>query len=363
MSGRPPLLLETFGQFFVGGSIDGSVEGEPMAGQAYVEYWVPAELRSSVPVVMLHGGRQMGTNFTATPDGREGWAQYFLRRGSAVYVMDQVARGRSPHWSLSQGPMAPHSRRGTESFMAPALFGLWPQAELHTRWPGSAEPGDRSYEQFYASQSPQLADGPRGLQLSGDALVALLEEVGESVLLTHSQSAHLGWYAADVRPDLVKAIVAVEPNGPPVYDVDFTGPPDWFTPTDPHKTDPHKASGISPLPLTYDPPLGPEESLEFVVQDRATGPDLVPCWLQREPARQLVNLSRVPILVLTAEASRHSGYDHCTVFYLEQAGVEAAFIRLADIGIHGNGHMMMLETNSDSIAAVIHDWLSETLGT
>jgi hypothetical protein len=27
------------------------------------------------------------------------------------------------------------------------------------------------------------------------------------------------------------------------------------------------------------------------------------------------------------------------------------------VGIHGNGHMMMLEKNSDEIAAVVNQWL------
>ena len=58
------------------------------------------------PIVMIHGGSQTGTNFTGTPDGREGWAQYFVRRGYAVYVVDQVARGRSAHFSQSQGKVA-----------------------------------------------------------------------------------------------------------------------------------------------------------------------------------------------------------------------------------------------------------------
>ena len=43
--------------------------------------------------------------------------------------------------------------------------------------------------------------------------------------------------------------------------------------------------------------------------------------------------------------------------YLTQAGVRNAMIRLGDVGIHGNGHMMMLEQNSDDIAAVMRDWL------
>ncbi len=62
-----------------------------------------------------------------------------------------------------------------------------------------------------------------------------------------------------------------------------------------------------------------------------------------------------------SEASYHASYDHCTAKYLEQTGVKNTFIRLADMGIRGNGHMMMLEKNSDAIAGVMADWLDKTL--
>ena len=35
------------------------------------------------------------------------------------------------------------------------------------------------------------------------------------------------------------------------------------------------------------------------------------------------------------------------------------FIKLADIGIHGNGHFLMLEKNNMEIAGVIADWLNK----
>jgi hypothetical protein len=44
---------------------------------------------------------------------------------------------------------------------------------------------------------------------------------------------------------------------------------------------------------------------------------------------------------------------------LAQAGVKNSFIRLADRGIKGNGHMMMLEKNNLAIAGVIADWLKQ----
>src|ERR1041384_497292 len=77
----PPMVLAKTGYFFVGGKIDPSVPGSPMTGQMYVEYFIPKTLTHPYPIVMIHGGSQTGTNFTGTPDGREGWAQYFIRRG------------------------------------------------------------------------------------------------------------------------------------------------------------------------------------------------------------------------------------------------------------------------------------------
>ena len=92
-------------------------------------------------------------------------------------------------------------------------------------------------------------------------------------------------------------------------------------------------------------------------QDKPDAPDLVRGWLQAEPARRLPNLAKIPTLILVAEASYHAAYDHCTAAYLTQAGVPITFLRLEDVGIRGNGHMMMLEKNSDRIAGVIQDWL------
>jgi pimeloyl-ACP methyl ester carboxylesterase len=334
------------------------MRGAPMVGQMYAEFAVPQRLRSPYPVVMIHGGSQTGTNFTGTPDGREGWAQYFLRRGHAVYVVDQVARGRSAHFSQSQGTVAPANLAATEQrFVAPERFKLWPQARHHTKWPGGGRPGDRGFDTFYATQFPSLADFGKQQQINRDAAIALLDAIGPVILLTHSQAGAYAWPIADARPKLVKAIVAVEPSGPPVYNTEFSGKPRWFS-----DVGEIKPSGLGLVPLTYRPPLKRRDRLRFVRQPKPDARDLVRCWLQQEPARQLVRLAKVPILILVAEASYHAAYDHCTAAYLTQAGVANTFIRLEDIGIRGNGHMMMLEKNSDEIAAVIIRWLDKALG-
>jgi pimeloyl-ACP methyl ester carboxylesterase len=352
-----PLAIARQGWFFAGGAIDTSRPGAPMVGHMYVEFQIPDKVVHPFPVVMIHGGSQTGTNFTGTPDGREGWAQFFLRRGYAVYVVDQVARGRAAQWSQAHGPVtAANLGRLEQRFVAPERYDLWPQAHLHTQWPGTGRPGDPSFDQFYASQFPSLADFPLQQALNRDAAVALLDRIGPAVLLVHSQSGAFAWPIADKRPGLVKAIIAVEPNGPPAHDVDFSGMPEWFS-DNPHL----KTYGLGDVPLTYDPAVSDAAPLAFVREDKPERPDRVRCWAQAEPARKLVNLQNTPILIVTSEASYHAPYDHCTVRYLAQAGVKSTFVRLADAGIRGNGHMMMLETNSDAVAGMLADWLDRTL--
>src|SRR5258706_1768451 len=84
----PPLAIARDGFFYVGGK-SVTINGRPyMAGQMYVEFRIPAKQTHPFPIVMGHGGTMSGTNFTGTPDGREGWAQVFLPRCSPVYVLD-----------------------------------------------------------------------------------------------------------------------------------------------------------------------------------------------------------------------------------------------------------------------------------
>ena len=119
--------------------------------------------------------------------------------------------------------------------------------------------------------------------------------------------------------------------------------------------------GLTPLPITFAPPVKDPSEIKWVKEDKPDAPDLVTCWKQAEPARQLPNLQRMPIALITAEASYHAAYDHCIVRFLEQAGVTPTFIKLADLGIKGNSHNMMQEKNSDEIAEVIYQWLEKTL--
>jgi pimeloyl-ACP methyl ester carboxylesterase len=296
---------------------------------------------------MIHGGGQQATTYTGTPDDRSGWADYFLKAGWPVYTVDQPGRGKSIYVESAYGRRGESNIANLENlFTAPARTRPFPQATLHTQWLGTGMHGDPVFDQFLASQFGGMDALPQE-QLTARAVIALLEKIGPSVLLTHSQSGPHGWDVADARPDLVKAIVAVEPNGPPFYaEADTAIERPW---------------GITRLPMHFSPPANAPSDLGVVQETAADGPGLFKCWKQTEPARQLVNLARVPILLVTGEASFRAQYDHCTAKFLTQAGVKNDHVRLERVGIHGNGHMMMLEKNNLAVAAYLDKWLRTKL--
>jgi pimeloyl-ACP methyl ester carboxylesterase len=366
-----PLTIAKQGNFYIGGKYVESNGDRPMVGQAFVEFEVPQRQLHPYPIVMIHGGSQTGTGWMSTPDGREGWAIYFLRRGYAVYIVDQVARGRSAYIGDVYGASRTQTREYVmQRFSTSERYNLWPQAKLHTQWPGTGEPGDPVFDNYFASNVPSMENREMQSRMNVEALAALLDRIGPSIVLVHSQSGQYGWPLAQARPALVKAIVAAEPSGPPVHDLVVPGAArfgmDFANATEvgseSFRDDPRlKRYGLSDIPMAYDPAVTPQSPLAFVRQDKAEAPELAKCWRQKEPARKLVAVGDRPILYLATEASFYAPYNHCTVGYLKQAGVEVSFVKLADIGLRGNGHMMMMEKNSDAIAQVIIEWLAKNV--
>jgi pimeloyl-ACP methyl ester carboxylesterase len=227
-----------------------------------------------------------------------------------------------------------------------------------SKWPGGpGVAGNPAFDQFFASQLESIASTVKTEELMFPADVALLEKIGPAIVLTHSQSGVFGFKLADARPDLVKAHIAVEPNGPPFYDIAFSGGDDWYKDSDKIA----RSWGVARLPLAYDPPAAEASELHLARQEQADEPTLVRCWLQAEPPRQLPKMKNVPTAIVTGEASFRATYDHCTSKFLTQAGVPNTHLRLEKAGLHGNGHMMMLEQNSAAIAEVIANWLEQNV--
>ena len=153
------MVLARDGYFYVGGKtkvVDGHTY---VVDQMYVDFRIPAQQTHPYPIVMVHGGTRSGTTYTGTPDGREGWAQYFVRRGYAVYVVDQPGRGRSGYSVEDYGPShVADMEGGMRRYLAQEKFNLWPQAHLHTQWPGSGAPDDP----VTIADGVELSAGDRG---------------------------------------------------------------------------------------------------------------------------------------------------------------------------------------------------------
>jgi pimeloyl-ACP methyl ester carboxylesterase len=369
-SGIPTVSLNDVarhGFVYVGGQYVGELGPEKeaaMGGAMYVEVMVPKQIRSPFPVVFVHGAAQTGVDWLQTPDGRPGWAYDFLEMGYVVYLQDGPARGRSQYVPGVDGTAETLNLTILtvptleERFTAGATRGGFPTAKRHTQWPGTGRMGDKVFDDFAKTQV-QFLTGGRQETLTRDANVALLDMIGVPVILvTHSQSGPFGWAIADARPDKVKAIVAVEPGGPPVKDTDTVKVTYLESTTGVLVGTGARVWGITNTPIAYEPAAAASSDLQ-IERDTSAALGRVACYRQKAPARKLKNLQNIPVLVLTGEASYHDVYDHCTARWLTQAGVNTDHVELEQAGMPGNGHMMMLEKNSADIARYMGAWLAK----
>jgi len=104
------LVIEKQGIFASGGHITDAIPGDYDPTQNWMDperkgttnhvdhantfYQIPAG-EQGMPMVFLHGYGQTRTGWQATPDGREGWADLFLKKGHPVFLVDQPRRGEA----------------------------------------------------------------------------------------------------------------------------------------------------------------------------------------------------------------------------------------------------------------------------
>ncbi len=325
LTGNPVTARRGF--FWIGAEPATVAAATVTRGQMFVQWEAPPEVTKPYPLILVHGGGGQGTDWLGTPDGRPGWATLLVEGGYAVYVVDRPGHGRSPfHPDVLGGPGGVFTHELVLALFTAVADGPMSHrtAHLHTQWPGSGGLDDPSVQQFAAAAGPMLADIAAAHTLEQERGAALLDAIGPAVLVTHSAGGPMGWLTADARPELVKGIVAIEPLGPPFLDnpgFGFTLP--W---------------GLTAVPLRFDPPA-------------ATPAELA------GKARALPRLAKTPIAVVSAEASLFAHGDEATVAFLREAGAPVEHLRLADHGVHGNGHLMMLERNNREALAPILGWL------
>jgi pimeloyl-ACP methyl ester carboxylesterase len=342
-----PLDIAEWSFFWVGVERVDLARGAVVNGkQMYVEYQVPAQVRHPYPIVLVHGGGGQGLDWMGTPDGRPGWSTYLLQEGFKVYVVDRPGHGRCPFNPDLQGPFP---QRNVTLEQISDLFtpqrantpNAPPNAKLHTQWPGTGAVGTPELSQLVASQGGSYLQDIQATHTTWrERGAVLLDKIGPAIIMTHSAGGPFGYLVAEVRPKLVKGIIVIEGAGNP-----FSGPNRW---------------GLSSIPVTYDPSVSDSNELR-TRNVTPSEPGAQPYSLQAEPARKLKNLQGIPIVVVTAEASFASPGNPGAVAFLKQAGCMAEELRLADHGVHGNGHMMMIEKNNREVLQPILDWIGKNV--
>jgi pimeloyl-ACP methyl ester carboxylesterase len=328
MTGRPhdaavpPITIRRGSFWITGDSVPtefGTVQHAPM----HVEWEAPADPDRLIPLVLVHGGGGQATDWKRTADGRAGWVDRFVEAGFAVYLVDRPGYGRSPRQPAAAGPSgAASSYESTIGVFAPPSL-----AGSQTQWPWDRSAEGHEVQQLTASSGPLPADLAAADDIDGDRLSRLLDLTGPAILITHSLGALGGWLAANRRPGAVHAIVAIEPMGPPFLDAPGLG---------------SLSGGLTASPMR----TGPESA----------DPD-APSNPRSDSA--LIGLAGIPIAVVTAEASPFAPSGPAVVEFLCRRGADAELLRLHDHGVHGNGHGVMLEANSDEAVKPVIRWLTE----
>ena len=215
-----PLVIQEQGSFAVGGTViqnpgvfdNYKFEGwvPSGVGQTYhgdhaaVFYQIPDKARK-LPLVFLHGYGQSSRSWGTTPDGRDGFNNIFLRRRFGVYLIDQPRRGQAGR-GTAEATVAPVADEQT-------WFDIWRMGTWPDFAPGVQFPkGEKALDQFFRQMTPNI--GPIDGEAVIESLSALFDRIGEGILVTHSAGGSPGW-AAGIRNNKVKAIVAYEPGGFP----------------------------------------------------------------------------------------------------------------------------------------------------
>ena len=316
------LVLRDLGEKFVGYTTVPAENGSlNVVNGMFVQYMLPANRRHAYPLVMIHGGGGQGTDWLQTPDGRDGWADYFVADGWDVYVVDRPGHGRSQSNSSCRDGKVGGANSALISRLATSEASVWPG--------GAPTPTNPAVVAWTASSAtaPYCGDA-----VAAEKISALLDEIGPAVLLAHSAGGGSTFRVPELNAAKVVGIVAFEAalsnpaapgfnNAPPVI-------ASW-------KTEPPLPQGFAPV-------------------------DHGGCLLQGDKPSKLVNFARVPIILVGSEKGLSDLQAlKCQASVWQQAGVQASYVYLPDRGLKGGGHFATAQLDNAKYAKVFTELAAE----
>ena len=313
-----PLALRDLGSRFVGYTSEARDDGSlDVRNAMFVQYLLPAERRHAHPIVMIHGGGGQGTDWLETPDGRDGWVDYFVADGWDVYVVDRPGHGRSQSNASCGDGTVGVANSAIISRLATADADVWPG--------GEPTPTNDSVVGWTASgtTAPYCGD-----ELAAQTLSALLDDIGPAILFAHSAGGGSTFRLPELRPDGVVGIIAYEAAGANPVAAGFGGSPGLIA------------------SLTSEPALADD----FAPVDRDG------CAMQGDNPSELVHYAGLPIVLVAAERGLASEDAlQCQEAVWNQAGADASYVWLPDRGLMGGGHFAMAQLDSAEYARVFMD--------
>jgi hypothetical protein len=326
-----PFVVAEQGSFMAGGTvvtnpgtfdpIGLAPDGQTVRGDhAYVQYQIPPDARK-LPLVLWHGGGQFSKTWETTPDGREGYQNIFLRRGFAVYNLDQPRRGRAGRGTVGTNivPVPGPGATGEQGIFVRFRIGIWPDY-----FPGVQFSRDATaLDQWWRQQTPDT--GPGTNTVVSDGVAAVFAKIGPAVMITHSASGLPGWLTQIKSPN-VKGIVSYEPVG-------------WVFPVGEVPAAIATAGG----PITGTPvPLADFEKLTHVPIQLVYG-DNIPASPNIYPGLDIWRGRLAMAQAFVDAVNRHGG--------------DAELLHLPDIGVTGNTHFPMSDLNNVQVADLLSAYL------
>ncbi|HEX6997737.1 MAG TPA: alpha/beta fold hydrolase [Gammaproteobacteria bacterium] len=313
-----PLELRDLGAKFVGYTTQAKDDGSlDVRNGMFVQYLLPAERRHRYPVVMIHGGGGQGTDWLETPDGRDGWVDYFVADGWDVYVVDRPGHGRSQSNADCGNGRVGVANSAIISRLATSDADVWPG--------GEPTPTNDAVVAWAASSTtaPYCGDA-----LAAQTISALLDEIGPAILLAHSAGGGSTFRVPERNARNVVGIIAFEAAGSNPAAPGFGGSPPLI------------------VEWTAEPPL----PSDFKAVDRDG------CPMQGDPPSRLVHYADLPIVLVASErglATRDAL--ECQAAVWRQAGADASYVWLPDRGLEGGGHFAMAQLDNAAYARVFMD--------